>query len=257
MMRMIVAAALVAASRAVSAQAAAEQPKIIVDGYGEVKAMPDVATLSYTVRGEGATSDEAVKAMVAKGRTIHAMLLTVDKALELTSGDVRVTPVKGRDCKVRDYDEDDQLSQGACAIVGHIATQSVEVRTGDIKDAGTMVGLAGRGEAYDARIQGFTLRDPRLLRQQAIAAALAEAPATAATLAAGSRVGLGPLLSVVMGDRAVTVLASQEVKLSGTTRTEDLINSLPQSFAKPVTVSVTPEPITTSATVVVSYAIAR
>ncbi|MFL6730404.1 MAG: TonB-dependent receptor plug domain-containing protein, partial [Sphingomicrobium sp.] len=29
----------------------------------------------------------------------------------------------------------------------------------------------------------------------------------------------------------VTVLSSQEVKLSGTTRTEDLINSLPQSFA--------------------------
>ena len=29
----------------------------------------------------------------------------------------------------------------------------------------------------------------------------------------------------------VTVLSSQEVKLSGTTRTEDLINSLPQAFA--------------------------
>ena len=29
----------------------------------------------------------------------------------------------------------------------------------------------------------------------------------------------------------VTVLSSQEVKLQGTTRTEDLINSLPQSFA--------------------------
>ncbi|MFL6774705.1 MAG: TonB-dependent receptor plug domain-containing protein, partial [Sphingomicrobium sp.] len=29
----------------------------------------------------------------------------------------------------------------------------------------------------------------------------------------------------------VTVLSSQEIKLQGTTRTEDLINSLPQSFA--------------------------
>ena len=29
----------------------------------------------------------------------------------------------------------------------------------------------------------------------------------------------------------VTVLSAQEVKLQGTTRTEDLINSLPQAFA--------------------------
>jgi uncharacterized protein YggE len=256
-MRKLIVAALLAAcqSGTATAQAAPEQPRIIVDGRGEVKTMPDVATLSYTVRGEGTTSDEAVRAMAAKGRTIHAMLLTLDKTLEMTSDEVRVTPVKGSACKDRDYDGDDQLSKGVCAVVGYVATQDVTVRTGSINDAGTMVGLAGRGEAYDAQIGGFGLRDQRPLRQQAIAAALADAQAKAALLASGSKVALGPILSVVMGDRAVTVLSSQDIKLRGTTRTENLINSLPQSFAKPITVSVTPAPITTDATVVVTYAI--
>jgi len=66
-------------------------------------------------------------------------------------------------------------------------------------------------------------------------AATAAAPApTAAPAAAGSDI-------VITGSRIpqpnltsaspVTVLSSQDIKLQGTTRTEDLINSLPQSFA--------------------------
>ena len=250
---------LAALSSAANGQAAADQPKIIVDGYGEVKTMPDIATITYTLRGEGTTSDEAVKAMVAQGLKIHAMLHTVEASVAPQSDEVRVSPVKGSACKDREYDNDDQLSKGACAVVGYIATQDVELRTSNIKDAGTMVGLVGRGGAYNARIQGFSISDVRPAKQQAMAAALADAQSRATVLAKGSHVGLGPILTVVMGGNAtpVTVLSSQEVKLSGTTRTEDLINSLPQGFARPIAVNVNPEPITTSATVGVTYAIAR
>jgi len=69
------------------------------------------------------------------------------------------------------------------------------------------------------------------------AAAPAAAPATAAPAAPAS----GSSEIVITGSRIpqpnltsaspVTVLSSQDVKLSGTTRTEDLINSLPQVFA--------------------------
>ena len=240
---------LAALSSAANGQAAADQPKIIVDGYGEVKTMPDIATITYTLRGEGTTSDEAVKAMVAQGLKIHAMLHTVEASEAPQSDEVRVSPVKGSACKDREYGNDDQLSKGACAVVGYIATQDVELRTSNIKDAGTMVGLVGRGGAYNARIQGFSISDVRPAKQQSRSSVLAN----------GSHVGLGPILPVVMGGNAtpVTVLSSQEVKLSGTTRTEDLINSLPQGFARPIAVNVNPEPITTSATVGVTYAIAR
>ncbi len=67
------------------------------------------------------------------------------------------------------------------------------------------------------------------------AASPAEDPAPATTASAGS----GDI--VITGSRIpqpnlssaspVTVLSSQDIKLQGTTRTEDLINSLPQSFA--------------------------
>ena len=93
-----------------------EQRRIVVDGYGEVKTMPDLATLSYTLRGEGTTSDEAVKAMVAMGKTIHAMLYTIDKAVEPKTADVKVVPVKDSECKDRQYEADNQLSKGVCAI---------------------------------------------------------------------------------------------------------------------------------------------
>ena len=53
------------------------------------------------------------------------------------------------------------------------------------------------------------------------------------TVVTGSRVAQPNLTSA----SPVTVLSSQEVRLSGTTRTEDLINSLPQSFGGDVKIS--------------------
>jgi outer membrane receptor protein involved in Fe transport len=55
----------------------------------------------------------------------------------------------------------------------------------------------------------------------------AAAPATGDIVITGSRIPQPNLTSA----SPVTVLSSQDVKLQGTTRTEDLINSLPQSFA--------------------------
>lgn len=50
------------------------KPRIVVTGFGEIKTMPDVATIGYVVRGEGATSDEAVTALTASDASINAAL---------------------------------------------------------------------------------------------------------------------------------------------------------------------------------------
>jgi len=252
MRKLSIAAALLAATQASAgwSQAAPEPPKILVDGYGEVQTMPDLAVISYSVRGEGATSDEAVRAMTVTAARIEGSLHRIDAAARPTTGGVRVSPVKSSACKDRQYDSDDeQLSKGACAIVGYVATQSVELRTGDVKDAGTMVGLAGRGGAINAQLSRWDLNDPRDAKRRAIAAALSDAQGKAAAVAAGTHVGLGPILTIATTNRDAV-------------RTEDLINSLPQSYGaaerdEPVPVKLIPEPITTSATVTVSYAIAR
>ena len=69
----------------------------------------------------------------------------------------------------------------------------------------------------------------------------ADAQAAAPTTAAPAAPATGSSEIVITGSRIpqpnltsaspVTVLSSQDIKLQGTTRTEDLINSLPQSFA--------------------------
>src|SRR2546421_12993188 len=97
-MRMLFAAVGLTASAwagSATAKIAPERPRIIVDGYGEVQTMADVATISYTLRGEGATSDEAVRAMVAMGDRIEAALRGINGAAEPKTDDVRTSPVKG------------------------------------------------------------------------------------------------------------------------------------------------------------------
>ena len=252
MRKFTAAATLLAAAQASAgwSQAAPEPPKILVDGYGEVQTAPDLAVINYYVRGEGATSDDAVRAMTAMAAKIEASLHRIDAGSRPTTSGVRVSPVKSSACKDREYDSDDeQLSKGACAITGYVATQSVEIQTSDVKDAGTMVGLAGRGGAFNARLERWDLKDPRDAKRRAIAAALVDAQGKAAAVADGTRVSLGPILTIATTNRDAV-------------RTEDLISGLPQSFAaaerdEPVPVKLTPEPITTSATVTVSYAIAR
>lgn len=253
MRKLSIVVALLAATQASPgwSQAAPEPPRILVDGYGEVQTMPDRAVINYSVRGEGATSDGAVRAMTATAARIEASLHHIDATARPTTGGVRVSPVKSSACKDRDYESDDeQLSKGACAIVGYVATQSVELRTADVKNAGTMVGLAGRGGAISALLARWDLDDPRDAKRRAIAAALVDAQGKANAIAAGTHVGLGPILTIATTNRDAV-------------RTEDLINSLPQSFGamaerdEPVPIKLTPEPITTSATVTVSYAIAR
>jgi uncharacterized protein YggE len=231
------------------AQTPGQQPSIIVDGYGEVKTMPDVATISYTLRGEGRSSDEAVKAMVAMGARIEASLRSVDPAAEQRTSKVEISGIKKPDCKERDYGPE-QLSTGDCAIVGYVATQAVTIKTAKVTEAGTLVGLAARDGSYDAGVSSFGLQDPRTARQQAIGIAIQDAASKAAAVAAGSRLTLGPIVTVSTSGRP----QGQEIVVTG--------NRLPQAnlsvaVPPPVNVKLTPEPIVTTANVTVTYAIAR
>lgn len=251
MRTLIISATVLAASLSSAAwcQAAPEQPKIIVDGYGEVKTAPDVATIGYTLRGEGRTSDEAVRAMVAAGDQIESALRSMDAATDPRTSEVKVSPARSSACKDRDYDrEDDQLSNGACAVVGYVATQNVTVRTMGVKDAGTMVGLAARGGAFNVRIDSFDLSDPSAAKRQAIAESLVDAKAKAAAIAVGSHVSLGSVLSISASGQG----RGQDIVVTGSRIPQPNVVSL-----TPVKVNLNAEQITTSATVTVTYAIGR
>ena len=220
--------------------------RIDVSGYGEVKYMPDIATIAYTIRGEGQTSDDAVRAMTASAERIRAAIRVVDAAAEPKTNAVSIAEVRSTDCKEQSYGPP-QLSTGACAISGYVATQSVTLRTSAVKESGTLVGLVGRAGGMNPRIESFTVRDSRPQQQQAIAAALADAASKATAIAAASHVQLGSILNVTSGPRN----DAQQIVLTGS-----LVRaSAPPPPPPPVPVNVVPELLTTSSFVTVVYSI--
>ena len=241
-------AALAAAQVAVPAQSDAS--RIVVNGYGSVKHPPNVATLSYQVRREGQTSDEAVKALVTSSAAIEKGLRGIDRSLELHSDEVRVQSVRGSGCDESSYNNEKiHLSVGACAIVGYRATQGFDLRTARVDDAGTMVGLAARQGATSPSLQDFSLASSDEARRQAIADAMADAQAKALAIAQASGGRLGSILSV---------------SLDGA-QSRDSLNQLPSLESpapvgerdEPIRVSLKPEPVNTTARVTVSYALQR
>jgi uncharacterized protein YggE len=249
---------LIAIASFAAVQAAPAQPqagfkllpvpaRIVVTGYGEVKYMPDVATITFAVRGEGATSDDAVRAMTASAARIDAAAQAIDPAADPRTSEVRITTVRSTDCKDREYGPE-QLSIGVCAISGYVATQLVTLRTLEVKDSGTLVGVLGRTGALNPRIENFGIRDSRPQQEQAITAALADAASKAAAMAAATHVHLGPILNVTSERRN----DAQQIVVSGSRIGR--VNAL-GAPPPPVPVSVVPEPLTTNSYVTVIYEI--
>ena len=223
-------------------------PNIAVDGNGTVSTAPDVATISYTVWGEGQTSDAAASALVARTLKIEAALRSLDPSLELHDSDLKVLAVRGASCK--DGSEDDngnrqvQLSAGPCAIIGYRASKDAIVKTLRVTDAGTMVGLASRQGGLRAELDSFGLRDARDAQQRALSAAFADALVKAQALAVAGHVHVGRLLSATTeSDRA------KEIVVTGSLRQSNAVEY------SPVRITLAPSPVRTEAQVHVAYAI--
>jgi uncharacterized protein YggE len=236
---------------AVVATAAEDLPRIVVQGSGSAETPANVAALSYDVVGEGKTSDEAVRSLVAKSAAVENALKAVDPALKLETQSMRVEGVRGNECKDDEYGETLRLSTGKCAIVGYVAEQDFDVRSGAVSDAGTMVGVAGRYGAANPKIDSFELSDPRAARQRAITAALADARAKAQAIAAGSNGVLGKVLTVSLDGAAMPTIGQSEIVLRQVNAREEMV------VDRSIRVVVTPGPVRTIATVTVSYELRR
>jgi uncharacterized protein YggE len=170
-------------------------PAITVTGVGSVETPPDIATLSFTVLGEGTTADQATAAMAAAQKAVLQGLRSLDPSLEARTGAVAINEAHNGNCN--DYSgRDAKLSTGPCAIAGRVARIETTIVMSSVKDAGTAVGLAGRLGASNAQIQNFGLRDPSGATRRAVADAAAHARARAQAIADASGAKLGPVISV-------------------------------------------------------------
>jgi uncharacterized protein len=244
------AALALAAVPAAAQQLPAPTERVIqVSGSGIVRTPPDVATLEFWLRGEGATPDAATQALATRQKAVLDGLARLLGREAVTTGPVTVIEARGPQCEdARGYGGRPRLSEGACAVSGYVATMQGGARTGALDRAGTAAGLAARLGANDARLQGFALADPAEAGRRATAAALADAQRQAEAIAAGAKLRLGPIVSVRGG-------ASEYADFLVRARGVELNAPAAPPPPAPVALDTKPRPIETRAQVTVSYAI--
>ncbi|WP_174274720.1 SIMPL domain-containing protein, partial [Sphingomonas bacterium] len=159
-------------------------PRVIVSGSAMVSTPPDRAQIDFTIHGEGATSDEAVTAMVARRQAIDSGLARFGGRADAGASRVAVSEVRAPDCNRQSYGAP-RLSTGACAIIGYTADLTIVLRTAAINDVGTIVGLIGRLGGSNPHVDRFFLADDHDAQRRATAAALLNARREAEALAAG------------------------------------------------------------------------
>ena len=224
------------------------RPRIVVAGHGSIMSDPEMASLTFTVRGEGATSDDAARELVRKREAISEGLVKLLGPTALVStGGLSIKEARDRSCDR----EDDQpkLSSGPCAIRGYVASMEGSLKISPVKDAGTALSLATRLGGSNPQLGNFALRDTTSARRQAEAAAIEDAHARAVGIAAATGARLGSLISVE--DQAARS-ADEDIVVTA------MRANAPQVMAPPpVAIKLKPEPIETTATLVVTYAVGQ
>lgn len=219
---------------------------IQVTGVGKVATPPSLAGINYWLAGEGKTSDDASRALVARQTDIArgvAGLLGSD--VDVTDSNLVVIAVRGPQCPAG-YNAPPQLSEGACAIVGYLATMQGYIRTPSVTKAGTAVALISHLGARDARIGGFMLADAGQAQRAALLAAVANARRQATALAAAAGEKLGPVQTI----RDQNYAAADTIQVSAPAAPP------PPQAPLAVAIDINPRPIETVAQVFVTFAIA-
>ena len=247
---LIVLAAILTPAVAFAQEPAAATPVIQVTGTGVVQTPPDLATIEMWIRGEGATSAAATDALAAKQAAILGGLRgLLGAGADVTTTNITVIQVRDRSCDAnRGYGAPPQLSQGACAVTGYVASMQGSVRTRAVDKAGTAAGLASRLGASDARLQGFALSDPNAASRRATAAAITDARGRAEAAAIGANVRLGPLVAIrdQNGFNPMPVYARSLLRVAPEPPAPEQVTVIPISA----------RPIETRSQVLVSYGIA-
>ena len=165
---------------------------ISVTGEGEVTAIPDVATVFFTVRESAKTVPEAQKLAEAKITTALKELnaLGVDK----------------KDTKTLSYTVNPKYEQqqvGYCTgytcppsktiINGYEVSQSITIKVRKVDQAGEVIGVLGKVNITEITGPDFTVDDLDKSKEQAKAIAIAKAQAKAQATAKALGVRLGAI----------------------------------------------------------------
>lgn len=166
---------------------------IVVEGTGEATAIPDIASINYSVTERGATVGEAQ----TKATENMNASLTFLKKMGVEEKDIKTTGYN----VYPEYEYQPVCYSSYCPpagnpdIIGYSVSQSVEVKVRDTENVGGV--LQGLGDAGVQNIYGpnFTVDDEDAARTKAREAAIIEAREKARTLAKQLGVRLGKVVS--------------------------------------------------------------
>lgn len=156
---------------------------ISVAGTGSVTTVPNRASFSFGVVSQGKTATQALAANATDMRNVIAALVAAG--------------VARADIQTQGISLSARTTENGETILGYTASNSVSVTARDLSKAGRIVDAAVAAGANQVFGPSLTRSDSSGLYRTALRAAVADARAKAAAIAAASHVRLGRVRSVV------------------------------------------------------------
>ena len=186
----------VSSASAENGASAASVRVIEVDGTGEARGTPDLATLNLAIETHAATAEEAAGRNGALAeKIIGALKLKLDGKGKISTGGYSLNP------------EYDQRPGRESKIVGYTAQNSITTETGALDLLGALIDAAISAGANRVNYLNFALKDDSKVRSEAIAIATRDAKAQADALAAALGVKLGKVV------KATTIEAARPIPM--------------------------------------------
>ena len=171
---------------------------ITLTGHGEVSAVPDIATISFSIRKEAATVKEAQDQVA----TVEQKVLGFLKISGVEDKDVKAADVSFSPKYEYQYDKTIVCTKFNCppnpgksVIVGYEANESITVKIRNTENVGKIVQGIGELEVSELNGPNFTIDDEDALKAEARKEAIAEAKTKAKVLARDLGVHLGEVVS--------------------------------------------------------------
>lgn len=241
-------ACIAAAVSALALPAAAQdslgnRPTIVVTGNGRASAQPDTFRVDASVRGRGATQQEALRSLAgAQSRLIEAWptLEGLERG-RVTTGDIALDTLHDPEC------EENARRDEECPILAYFATSALTLEGAPAERAGDAISLASELGATTARLDEYSLSNAEELRAQANRAAFADAQTQADRLSEAS------------GRRLVRILRIQDPSAPRYDDSEameiDEVVVTGSRIRQAVSIAVAPEPVEATARVFVVFEI--
>ncbi len=175
-------------------------PQIVVTGRGEVRVVPDLATVTVGVQTRAATAAQATAENSRKQLAIVSAI---------KGRGVLATQISTSGFSVQSETQYDRQGQGAPRTTGYLVSNSVTVELKQTEQVGPVIDAALAAGANQVHGLSFSVSSPDSARRAAIAQAVQNARQDAEVAARAAGGTLGSLIEIVAVDYQVPMLQAR------------------------------------------------